>query len=88
MSVASQMGSTQMAKRLSIGKRRLLNLKRHGVLSSLSFTDNNGARYFDQARLGKATNIFQKKQGNANQSSKGPAVAGPFLLMLSQKIIV
>ena len=71
-----------------VGVRQLLNLNRHGVSSSLSFTDNNGARYFDQVWLGKATNIFQRKQGNANQSSKRPAVAGLFLLILSQKIIV
>ena len=46
-----------------VGERQLLNLNRHGVLSSLSFTDNNGARYFDQAWLGKDTSIFRKKQG-------------------------
>jgi hypothetical protein len=43
------MSPAQVAKRLSICKRRLLDLNRRGVLSSPSFTDNNGVRYFDQA---------------------------------------
>ena len=63
-----------------VGERQLLNLNGHGVLSSLSFTDNNGARYFDQAWLGKDTNIFRKKQGV--DYKKRPATAGLFLLIL------
>jgi len=37
---------------------------RRGVLSSLSFTDNNNVRYFDQAWLKKDTNIVDGKKGN------------------------
>jgi hypothetical protein len=66
MSVASQIIPTQVAKWLSTGKRRLLKGMRRGVLSSLSFTDNNGVRYFDQAWLRKATDIVDGKSGNAN----------------------
>ena len=63
MSMANQMSPTQVAKRLSIGERQLLNLNRQGVLSSLNFTDKNGVRYFDREWLGEATNIFQKMKG-------------------------
>jgi len=39
---------------------------RRVVLSSLSFTDNSGVRYFDQAWLRKATDIVGGKIGNIN----------------------
>ena len=60
------MRPTPVAKGLSMGKRWLLNGMRWGVLSSLSFTDNNGVRYFDQAWLRKATDIVDGKRGNVN----------------------
>lgn len=78
MSAASWMSTAQVGKRFGVGERRVLKLNRHGVLSSLSFTNNKGVCYFDQTWLGKATNIFQKKQGNINQSKKRPATAGLF----------
>jgi len=40
-----------------MGKRWLLKGVRCGVLSSLSFPDNSGVRYFDQAWLRKAMDI-------------------------------
>ena len=65
-----------MAKGLSMGKGRVLNEMRRGVLSSLSFTDNNGVRYFDQAWLGKVTDVVEGNRGNVNQSTGRPAVTG------------
>jgi len=47
-----------------MGERKLLKGMRPGVLSSLSFTSNNGVRYFDQAWLRKATDIVGGKRGN------------------------
>lgn len=76
-----------MAKWLSRGERRLLNLNRHGVLSSLIFTDNSGGWYLDWECPGKDTNIIQKKLGIQTKAKKRPAGAGLFLLILSQKII-
>jgi hypothetical protein len=49
-----------------MGKRWLLNVMRRGVLSSLSFTDNNGVHCFDQAWLRKAMDIVGGKIGNIN----------------------
>jgi len=51
-------------KGVSMGERKLLKGMRPGVLSSLSFTSNNGVRYFDQAWLRKATDIVGGKRGN------------------------
>jgi hypothetical protein len=56
------MRAGQVAERLSIGKRWLLNGMRRGVLSSVSFTDNKDVRYFDQAWLGNATDIREGKR--------------------------
>jgi len=41
-------------------------MMRRGVLSSLSFIDNNDGCYFDQAWLRKATDIVGGKKGNIN----------------------
>ena len=64
MSVARQRSPTQVANGFSMGKGWLLSWMRCGVLSSLSFTDNNGVRYLDQAWLRKGTNIVGGKKGN------------------------
>ena len=64
MSVVRQMSPTQVAKGLSMGKNGLLNVMRRVVTSSLSFTDNSGVRYFNQAWLRKATDIVEGKRGN------------------------
>ena len=64
MSVDRQRSLTQVAKGLSMGKRWLVNGVRRGVLSSLSFPDNNDVRYFNQAWLRKATDIVGGKVGN------------------------
>ena len=66
MSVAKQIGPTQVAKGLSMGKRGLLNSIRCGVVSPVRFTDNNGVRYFDQAWLRKATELVGGKRRNIN----------------------
>jgi hypothetical protein len=77
MSVARQMSPTPVARGLSMGKRRLLNSNRCGVLPPLNFLDNNSVRYFDQAWLGgKATDLVGGKRGNVNQSAGRPAVTG------------
>ncbi len=47
-----------------MGERRLLSGMRRGVLSSLSFTDNNDVRYFDQAWLREAAHLVDGKKGN------------------------
>jgi hypothetical protein len=60
------MRPTPVAKELSMGERWLLKGVRQGVLSSLSFTDNNGVRYFGQVWLRKATDIVDGKRGNVN----------------------
>ena len=49
-----------------MGKRWLLSWMRRVVLSSLSFTDSSGVRYFDQAWLRKATDTVGGKRGNIN----------------------
>ena len=66
MSVDRQRRPTQVAKGLSMDKRWLLNGMRRVVLSPLSFTDNSGVRYFDQAWLRKATDIVGSQRGNIN----------------------
>jgi len=61
------MRPTQEPKGLSIcERRRLLKGVRCGVLSSLSFTDNSGVRYLDQAWPRKATDIVEGKRGNVH----------------------
>jgi hypothetical protein len=45
-----------------MGKRWLLNGTRRGVLSSLSFTDNIGVRYFDQAWLSKDVDVVESRR--------------------------
>jgi hypothetical protein len=70
------MSPTPVAKGLSMGKRRLLNSNRCGVLPPLNFIDNNGVRYFDQAWLGKATDVVEGNRGNVKQSTGRPAVTG------------
>jgi hypothetical protein len=47
-----------------MGKRWLLTWMSCGVLSPLSFPDDSEVRYFDQARLRRATDIVGGKIGN------------------------
>jgi hypothetical protein len=63
-SVARQRSLTQVAKGLSMGKRWLLSWMRCGVVSTLSFPDNSGVRYFNQAWLSKATDTVGGKVGD------------------------
>jgi len=63
MSVGCQINLAQVAKRLSMGERQLLNLNRHGVLSSLIFTNNSGVHYFDQAWPRKAPIFRVSRKG-------------------------
>ena len=49
-----------------MGKRWLLSWIKCGVALTLSFTDNNGVRYFDQAWLRKATELVGGKRRNIN----------------------
>jgi hypothetical protein len=88
MRVASQMNPTQVAKGLGMGKRRLLNVMRRGVLSSLSFTDNKNVRYFDQAWLGKATDIVGGKRGNVTKVGRDllPQVSSLMLAMVGHPL--
>jgi hypothetical protein len=51
-----------MVKCLDMGKRRLVNRDTHVSLSSLSYTDRKGVRYFDQAWLRKATDIVAAQE--------------------------
>ena len=66
MSVARQMSPTQVPKWLSMGKGCVPSWIRCGVVSPLSFTDNIGIRYFDQAWLRKAMDLVGGKRGNMN----------------------
>ena len=63
MSVASPMRPTQVARWFGIGERRLVNLDTHGVLSALSFNENDRVLYFDQAWLWKAIDIVRTREG-------------------------
>ena len=56
----------------------MVNWNRHGVLSALSFTDNNGVGCFDQSPLRKTADIVEGSRRNARQNRKGPAPAGLF----------
>jgi hypothetical protein len=52
-----------VAKGLDMGKRWLLSWMRRGVLSSPSFPDNSGVRYFDQSWLRKAVDVVERGMG-------------------------
>jgi hypothetical protein len=53
------MATNIVAKRLNIDERRLLN-----------FINTDGVRYFDWGWLGKATNIFRRKEGNVDSNKR------------------
>jgi hypothetical protein len=49
-----------------MGESRLLKGMRSGVLSPLSFTDNNDVGYFNQAWLSKATDVVEGRKEKIN----------------------
>ena len=62
MSVTGDRRLTQVIEGLGMGKRRLVNRDTRVSLSSLSYTDRKGVRYFDQAWLRKATDIVAAQE--------------------------
>lgn len=58
--------STQVANGVSMDRRWLPNRMRRGVVSLPSSADSNGVRYFDQAWLGKATDVVEGNKRNVN----------------------
>lgn len=75
-----------MAKRPNTGERRLLNLTKHRVVSSLSSTDNNGVCYFDQAWLGGKPLTFSRRTRSVTKEKDLPRQVF-FVFVLSQKIV-
>ncbi|MGB6873622.1 MAG: hypothetical protein WBE46_05750 [Dehalococcoidia bacterium] len=63
-------------RRLSKGESRLLNWNRCGVLSALSFIDDNGVRCFGREGLSKASTAFRKRQGNVDWTKKRAEAGG------------
>jgi len=65
--MVSQMIPTLVAKWLSMGENRdVREWIRREALPALSFSGNNGVRYFDREWWRKATNIFRTKERNVD----------------------
>jgi len=64
VNLKGQRRSIWVAKGLDMGKRWLLKEMRCVVLSSLTFTDNSGVRYFNHTWLSKATDIVGDEKGS------------------------
>jgi hypothetical protein len=66
MMVTGQEAVTQAVKRFIMNEGWALGWVGGGGWSSLSFTDNSGVRYFDQAWLRKVGDIVEDNKGNVN----------------------